>query len=125
MTSTTDQSPIETFTFAGNRMRVIDLSQRLSPATSDIEVMPHRIEYFTHEESAKQVSPGPGLTTDHCLDRSASAYERITLTTHSGTPLDAPYHYGPAGRGGRRPPPMPEVPFRWGVRDGGVPRQDQ
>jgi kynurenine formamidase len=120
MTSTTDQSPIETFTFAGSRMRVIDLSQRLSPATSDIEVMPHRIEYFTHEESAKQVSPGLGLTTDHWLDGCAWAYERITLTTHSGTHLDAPYHYGPAGRGGSRPRTIDEVPFRWVMGDGVV-----
>src|SRR5258705_11871334 len=100
MTSTTDQSPIETFTFAGSRMRVIDLSQRLSPATSDIEVMPHRIEYFTHEEAAKQVSPGLGLTTDHWPDGGAWADGRIAPTTPPGTYPDAPYNYGPAGPAG-------------------------
>jgi len=92
-------------------MRVIDLSQRLSPATSDIEVMPHRIEYFTHEESAKQVSPGLGTDDGPLAGRvrvgvRADHPDPRTPATH----LDAPYHYGPAGRGGSRPRTIDEGP---------------
>jgi len=42
----------------------------------------------------------------------------VTLTTHSGTHVDAPYHYHPTS-GGRRARTIDEVPFRW-VMGGGV-----
>jgi kynurenine formamidase len=117
---TSDPSPVETFTFAGSRMRVIDLSQRLSASTSALETMPHQIEYITHEESARQVSPGLGLNPHDWKDGCAWAYERVTLTTHSGTHLDAPYHYAPTGKDGRRPSTIDEVPFQWVMGEGVV-----
>lgn len=117
---TSDPGPAERFAFAGRRFTVIDLSQRLSNSTAEFETMPHRIEYFTHEETAVAVSPRLGLTPAHWKDGGAWAYERVTLTTHSGTHIDAPFHYGPARPDGRPTRTIDEVPLQWVMGDGVV-----
>jgi hypothetical protein len=42
----------EQVVFGGRRYEAIDLSQRFSNATSEVEPMPHTIEYTTHVEAA-------------------------------------------------------------------------
>lgn len=103
----------------GHDVAVIDLSQRLDNATSDFEPMPHRIEYFDHRDTVKQVHEAYGLGGELWLDGLVWAYERVTLTTHSGTHIDAPYHYHPTS-GGAPARRIDEVPFRWLMGDGVV-----
>lgn len=110
----------EVVSLLGMSVRVIDLSQRLSNNTAAHETMPHSIEYFDHKETAAAVSPGLGLRPDHWANNQAWAWERVTLTTHSGTHIDAPYHYGPVGVDGRRPRTIDEVPFSWVMGHGVV-----
>ena len=109
----------ETFSFAGRRVQVIDLSQRLSQSTSAHEPMPHEIEYVDHEASIPAIRERWGLGPEHWRDGLAWAYERVTLTTHSGTHVDAPYHYAPTS-GGRPAKRLDEVPLRWWMGDGVV-----
>ncbi|WP_439030447.1 cyclase family protein [Gordonia terrae] len=104
----------------GVATRVVDLSQRLSNSTSAHETMPHTIEYFEHEQTAESVSPALGLRPEHWSHRQAWAWERVTLTTHSGTHIDAPYHYGPVDDAGHRPRTIDEVPFSWVIGNGVV-----
>ena len=48
------------------------------------------------------------------------ALEFITLTTHSGTHLDAPYHYHPTMDKGRRSLTIDEIPLEWCFGNGVV-----
>lgn len=42
----------------------------------------------------------------------------ITLTTHSGTHLDAPYHYHPTMDNGKKALTIDEIPLEWCFNDG-------
>ncbi len=109
----------EAFAFGGRGVRVIDLSQRLSNATSGFEPMPHTIEYSDHRDTIAVTEQWLGVGAEHWRDGLVWASERVTLTTHSGTHVDAPYHYHPTS-GGRPARTIDEVPFRWLMGDGVV-----
>jgi kynurenine formamidase len=109
----------EAFAFGGRRVRVIDLSQPLSNATTAFEPMPHAIEYFDHAATVAVSEEKFGLGPEYWPDGLVWAHERVTLTTHSGTHIDAPYHYAPtsAGEPART---IDHVPLRWVMGDGVV-----
>jgi kynurenine formamidase len=109
----------ETVSFGGRRVQVIDLSQRLSNATSAHEPMPHTIEYLDHRETLPIVQERFGLDETHWRDGLVWAHERVTLTTHSGTHIDAPYHYHPTS-GGTPARTLDDLPFEWLMGDGVV-----
>jgi kynurenine formamidase len=95
---------------------VIDLSRPLSNQTSSFEPNPHSIEYVDHAESVRRIGPvlgSAGLWRDH----RGGASETVTLTTHSGTHVDAPYHYG-AESGGVPARTIDQVPLQWCVGPG-------
>lgn len=109
----------ERFSFGGREVEVIDLSQTLSNITSAIEAMPHQIEYFDHTDTIPAVQERWGLGPEHWRDGLVWAHERVTLTTHSGTHVDAPYHYAPQSNG-LPARTIEEVPLRWVMGDGVV-----
>jgi kynurenine formamidase len=102
----------------GGRCRLVDLSQRLSNATSEFEPNPHSIEYFDHSAAAK-LTDAYGIEPELWPDGQAWAVERGHLSTHAGTHVDAPYHYAATtdGRPARR---IDEVPLRWCLGPGVV-----
>ena len=102
----------ETFAFGGRDVQVVDLSQRLGNDTSAFEPMPHTIEYFDHTATIPVAEEKFGLGAEHWLEGKVWAHERVTLTTHSGTHVDAPYHYHPTS-GGRPARTIDQVPFGW------------
>jgi kynurenine formamidase len=112
-------APDEPFAFGGRRVRVVDLSQRLSNDTSAIEPMPHAIEYFDHADTVAVSEARFGLGAEHWPGGHVWAHERVTLTTHSGTHVDAPYHYAPRS-GGAPARTIDDVPLRWVMGDGVV-----
>ena len=76
-------------------MRIIDLS---IPLTADIVSDPPNmrptIAYTGHAEGAQQVAAAfPGLKPEQLPDGEGWAVERITLSTHNGTHMDAPWHF--------------------------------
>ena len=103
------RSPVEVVERAGRRVTLVDLSDVLSNATADFEPLPHSIDYMTAEEGAQRSFHG--LTPEHWPGRAAMAGEVVTLTTHAGTHVDAPSHYGPAASGRART--IEEVPLSW------------
>ncbi len=109
----------EVFPFGGRQVRVIDLSQTLSNSTSAFEAMPHVIEYVDHKQTVAISEEKFGLGAEHWRDGLVWAHERVTLTTHSGTHIDAPYHYAPTS-GGSPARTIDDVPFRWVMGDGVV-----
>src|SRR3954465_2712769 len=85
-------------------MRIIDLSVALKAGiASDPPRMLPEITYRDHKEGAKEFAEiFPGLKPEQLPDGEGPAIERVIITTHNGTHLDAPYlpqHQG-GGQGG-------------------------
>ena len=99
---------------------ILDLSVFLeNDVLSDPPGYGPSIDYIDHAASV----PGllgffPGLTADDLPDGEAWAIERVNLTTHNGTHLDAPYHYASTMDGGRRAITIDEVPLDWCFQPG-------
>ena len=55
----------------------------------------------------------PGLTVDQLSGGEGWAVERLTVSTHNGTHLDAPYHFHSTMDGGERAITIDEVPLEW------------
>lgn len=78
------------------------------------------IEYSSHEEGAKQMAFAfPRLKPEkHLPDGKGWATETITLGTHSGTHMDAPFHYAPIQdkeKQERKAMTIDEFPLQWGM----------
>jgi len=97
-------------------VRIIDLSQPISqtPPESMLKV---DIEYLSHEDGTRLHGTFFGLTPDDLPDGRFAAVENVTLTTHSGTHLDAPWHYGPRS-GGKPAKTIDKIPLEWCFGDG-------
>ncbi|GGW88605.1 cyclase family protein [Streptomyces lomondensis] len=90
---------------------LIDLSVPTGPAAS--EATPVHIDTLTHEEGPKVL----GLSPSDFPDGIAISNETITLTTHTGTHMDAPLHYGPLS-GGKPARSIDKVPLEWCIGPG-------
>ncbi|MBN2970726.1 cyclase family protein [Roseomonas aeriglobus] len=101
--------------------RFLDLSITLDPEViTDPPFMRPSITYQTHEETVAEVQNFfPGLTAEQMPGGLGfAASETLTLTTHNGTHLDAPWHYHPTMDGGERAITIDEVPLDWCFRPG-------
>jgi kynurenine formamidase len=97
-------------------LTLIDLSDCIGNDTSDFEPNPHRITYISHAEALAQVARY-GLKPEYFAPGHAWAVESVTLSTHSGTHIDAPYHYGPTS-GGAPAKTIDQLPLHWFYSDG-------
>jgi kynurenine formamidase len=107
----------ETIETRGRKLAVYDLSQRLSNSTSDFQPNSHHIEYMDADRTAAMTGELFGMGPDYWPDGKGYRLETVSLSTHSGTHLDAPYHYGPA-RDGSPGRTIDAVPLRWCIGDG-------
>lgn len=101
-------------------MRIIDISVDLRNgiASDPPGHCPH-IEYFDHHQTAGDVvSFFPGATIDDLPDREGWALEKVTASTHTGTHLDAPYHYASTMDGGAPAITIDKVPLEWCFQPG-------
>jgi kynurenine formamidase len=75
--------------------RFIDLSIPITnDVVSDPPVMRPEITYITNENTWEQIATFfPGLTREDLPDGGGWAVESLTLSTHNGTHIDAPWHY--------------------------------
>ena len=75
--------------------RIVDLSVPLQNAP--MENNPAAIQYVNHTELGRMRAKSYGFPdTSYFPDHMHCATENITaISTHSGTHLDSPYHYGP------------------------------
>jgi kynurenine formamidase len=101
----------------GRRLTVIDLSQRLSNETAAFEPNRHQITYVDHVESVRRLERMGLGSASVWADGRGAAIEEVTLSSHSGTHVDAPYHYGPTS-GGAPARTIDDVPLRWCMGDG-------
>jgi len=89
----------------------IDISVPLmSGIASDPPGATPEIEYIGHKDSvADMLAHFPGAGPEVLPDGEGWAIERIQLTTHTGTHMDAPYHYASTMDNGQRAITIDEV----------------
>ncbi|WP_431683397.1 cyclase family protein [Kitasatospora sp. KL5] len=99
-------------------MRIIDLSTPIDAAGWEPEPVEHRI--MSAADGAKHMSAEMlehfGLEFDPSVlpDGELLTIDTLTLTTHTGTHIDAPSHYGSTARyGDGRPRHVDELPLEW------------
>ena len=104
--------------------RIIDLSVTLEDKPTSPAHHRPQIQYADHDQSWELFSKlFPGIGPDSLPDGKAWAVEKISLSTHAGTHMDAPWHYHPTTdhalqEGGRPAPGIDEVPLDWCLRPG-------
>ena len=100
--------------------RIIDLSVTLKPGIrSDPPGFLPEITYINHEAGAAQMAAAfPGLTPQDLPGHEGWAIEQIRLTTHTGTHMDAPYHYRSRMDDGAPTATIDEIPLAWCIGPG-------
>jgi kynurenine formamidase len=101
-------------------MKIVDLSRALeNDVAADPPGLGPRIEYINHTQgAAEMLAMFPGLSIDQLPNREAWAAERLQVTTHNGTHMDAPWHYASTMNGDERAWTIEEVPLDWCYRPG-------
>ncbi|MFZ5634895.1 MAG: cyclase family protein [Bacillota bacterium] len=101
--------------------KIIDLSVSIeSGLPSDPEMMIPSIEYMNHEQGADSMCVFFPTATRQDLPKGLGwTIEFLKLSTHSGTHLDAPWHYHPTMDGDdTRAYTIDQVPLEWCFSDG-------
>jgi len=99
--------------------RFIDISVPLKAGiASDPPYMLPEIEYRDHHQNAPAMAEYMGVRVDQFPDGEHAATERVRLSTHNGTHLDAPYHFSSTMNHALKPGGEPswridEVPLEW------------
>lgn len=99
--------------------RLIDIS---IPLTNDIvcdppHMKPH-IEYRDHHQTAASMAEYMGVAIEDLPNGEYAAVEQVTLSSHNGTHLDAPYHYfsrmnESVTPGGEPSATIDQIPLEW------------
>ena len=77
-------------------MSFIDLSVLFEPDTlSDIPIMRPHFQYSDHETGAGEMMKTYGCSREDLPAGGCCADTRISCADHSGTHMDAPWHYAP------------------------------
>jgi kynurenine formamidase len=103
---------------------LIDLSVCLeNDVASDPPMALPKLRYFDHFQTMERIgSFFPGLQADEMPDSAGWALEKVEITTHNGTHLDAPYHFHPTmdhALGAPKPSmTIDEVPLEWCFQPG-------
>jgi len=100
--------------------QIVDISIYLeNDVISDPIGMQPKIEYIDHQASAAGMTAFfPGLAKADLPDGEGWAVERVALSTHNGTHMDAPYHFASTMDGCQRAITIDEVPLEWCFQSG-------
>ena len=92
-------------------VRLVDLS--LPIRNESFDPQEQRIEYFDHRQVARGRAKAYGIQLDDLpLPGVHAAMERVSLSTHAGTHVDAPIHYGPTSEG-KPARTIDQMPLEW------------
>lgn len=95
--------------------RIVDLSLPIVDGGGFI--MPAQITYLDHETRGRLVAERAGLRPADLGGRANAMEEFHFLTSHTGTHMDAPWHYGETAAGGPAPT-IDQIPLDWCMGDG-------
>jgi kynurenine formamidase len=99
--------------------RFIDISVPLNnTAVADMPGSGPKITYSAHDNLGPLLGAFPGLTREDLPDGQGWASESVTLITHSGTHVDAPWHYHPTMNNGEPSWTIDEIPLEWCFQSG-------
>ena len=100
--------------------KFIDISIPLeNDVISDPEGYRPKITYINHKQSVDQIlNFFPSLKKEDLPDGEGWAIEHVSLITHNGTHLDAPYHFHSTMNKGERSITIDEVPLEWCFQSG-------
>jgi kynurenine formamidase len=96
-------------------VRIVDLSVAIEDSPSE-PVRP-QVRFEDHDASAALVAGIFGAEVGDLPDGKGWGNETVTLITHAGTHVDAPWHYFPTC-GGEPARTIDEIPLDWFVRPG-------
>jgi len=98
------------------KVRIIDLSASLD----DVNLKSgEQIKYIGHEEAVEIFAKPRGIMADDLPNGKYCAVEMVSITTHSKTHMDAPWHYGPTTEG-KPAKTIDDIPLEWCYGDGVV-----
>lgn len=104
--------------------RLVDISVALQAGIkSDPARTLPEIEYLDHHQTAPAMAQLMGVRVDQLPDGEYAAVERVRISTHNGTHLDAPYHFFSTMNHALKPGGEPswridEVPLDWCFQPG-------
>jgi kynurenine formamidase len=101
---------------ARRRLAIFDLSQPLDNEVGEIHPIKHRIEYLD-ENATVEITRQVGIDESYWPDGKGYRTEVVHASTHSGTHIDAPYHYGPARSDGAGRT-IDQIPLSWFIGAG-------
>lgn len=100
-------------------MRFVDLSMHLDDVVPvDPPFLRPKIEYKDHLGGLKDMYAMYGILPEQLPEGQGLAAETVTITTHAGTHIDAPWHYHPTMNSGEKAWTIDEVPLDWFFRPG-------
>lgn len=101
-------------------VRIIDLSVPIEHESAS-EPWPPKIRYLDHREGAIEMRKNLGVDIGDLIYSNGLgwSYEEITAITHTGTHLDAPWHFHPISEN-RLAKTVDEIPLEWCFSDGVV-----
>jgi kynurenine formamidase len=101
-------------------MRLVDLSRPLENLVpADPPGLGPRIEYSDHQQSLPgMLAMFPGLEASQLPGGEAWAVELLTVSTHNGTHVDAPWHFASTMNKGEPAWTIDQVPLDWFYRPG-------
>lgn len=101
-------------------MRIVDLSIPLHPEIpADPPGYEFSIDYIPHADTVAMLKRRyDGLEAADLIGGEAFALEKVHLSSHNGTHVDAPWHYGSRMTDGRRARTIDEMPLDWFFRPG-------
>ena len=106
-------------------MKIIDLTVLLEKDfPCDPEMQIPKIQRLDHKDTAESMPAFfPGATIDDLPERNGWAIDFVQMCTHSGTHLDAPWHYYPTQNealpgGGEKAWTIDQIPLEWCIGPG-------
>ena len=95
--------------------RIVDLSLPIQDGGGFL--VPARITYLDHQDRGRVIAERAGLNPADLGGRANAMEEFRFLTSHTGTHMDAPWHYGDTAAGGAALT-VDQVPLEWCIGDG-------
>ncbi len=100
--------------------KIIDISNAMeNDVPADPPGLGPKIEYIGHKDGLPEMlGMFPGLRADQLPNGEAWGVERLHITTHNGTHMDAPWHYASTMDNGERAWTIDEIPLEWCFQPG-------